>query len=94
MRWAVRFSKKAGKQYNKMPLEIRDAVQALVTELELKGPMQFEWKNFGKLKGMDQSYHCHVKSGRPTYVVCWQVIDKQIRIMEIYYVGTHEGAPY
>jgi mRNA-degrading endonuclease HigB of HigAB toxin-antitoxin module len=37
---------------------------------------------------------CHLKKGQPTYVAVWQVIDKEIRIVEIKYVGTHEKAPY
>ncbi len=31
---------------------------------------------------------------RRTYVCCWEVIDKRMKITEIYYVGTHEKAPY
>ena len=32
--------------------------------------------------------------GKPTYVCCWEVIDKQKKIIEVNYVGTHEKAPY
>jgi hypothetical protein len=39
-------------------------------------------------------YHCHIKKGRPTYVVVWQVTDREIKIVEVKYVGTHEGADY
>jgi hypothetical protein len=42
----------------------------------------------------DNSYHCHIKSGRPTYVVCWRVENKKVKIVEIFYVGTHENTPY
>lgn len=34
------------------------------------------------------------KGGKPTYVACWYIKDKKVKIVEIYYVGTHEKAPY
>jgi hypothetical protein len=37
---------------------------------------------------------CHLKKGQPTYVAIWQVVDKQIHLVEVSYVGTHEKAPY
>ncbi len=36
----------------------------------------------------------HLKKGRPTYVAIWEVTDKEIRIIEVIYAGTHEKAPY
>jgi mRNA-degrading endonuclease RelE of RelBE toxin-antitoxin system len=92
--WQVGFSGKAAKQLDRLPRDIQSVASALVAELEIRGPMLHDWKHFGKLKGQGERFHCHVKSGRPTYVVCWEVIDKRIRIMEVYYVGTHENAPY
>ena len=44
-------------------------------------------------KGTDKR-HCHLQKGRPTYVCCWEVINKKRKIIEVYYVGTHEKAPY
>jgi hypothetical protein len=38
--------------------------------------------------------HCHLIKGRPTYVACWEVKDPKNKILEVYYVGTHEKAPY
>ncbi len=92
--WQVGFSRKAAKQTSKLSHDIQSIVSALVAELEIKGPMVPGWKNFGKLKSQGEKFHCHIKSGRPTYVVCWETIDKKIRILEVYYVGTHENAPY
>ena len=94
MAWNVYFNKKARKQLDTMPLLIRETAQALVQEMEKLGPLRYNWKNFGSLKGSDRMYHCHIKDGRPTYVVCWEVKDKKIKIIEVYYVGTHEKAPY
>jgi hypothetical protein len=60
--------------------------------------MRKNWPNFGPLykqKGVpDNAYHCHLKQGRPTYVACWKIEDKKVKIVEVYYVGTHENAPY
>ena len=92
--WTVEITGKAYKQRDKLPEDIADALLALWTELKLEGPVQPEWPHYGKLKWRKDEYHCHLNKGRPTYVAVWQVLDKQIRLMEITYVGTHENAPY
>jgi hypothetical protein len=97
-KWRVIFSSAAARQKKKLPEAVIAQLASLAWDLEHKGPVQPEWSHYGQLKkGGDipaNSYHCHIKNGRPTYVVCWQVIDKTIRIIEIFYVGTHENAPY
>lgn len=70
---------------------MREKLAALVFEIEAVGPVRGNWKNYGKLS--DIRHHCHLKSGHPTYVVCWEITDKKVQIMEVYYVGTHEKAP-
>jgi hypothetical protein len=35
-----------------------------------------------------------LKKGRPTYVAIWEVMDKEIKLIEVIYAGTHEKAPY
>lgn len=94
MTWTVGFTNKAEKQFRKLPEDIQAAVSALRSDLKSRGPTVPEWKHFGKLHSQGSKYHCHIKSGRPTYVACWEVLDKRIRILEIYYVGSHENAPY
>lgn len=94
MSWTVCFTKRAAKQLRELPEIVQNQVDLLRSEIQVTGPMQPAWRNFGRLKGSPHQYHCHVKSGRPTYVVCWQVTDKQVQIVEVYYVGTHEKAPY
>jgi mRNA-degrading endonuclease RelE of RelBE toxin-antitoxin system len=96
--WDVRISQLALKQKKRLPEKIKMVFLRLIGDLETKGPIQKTWAHFSSL-GKDKrippnSYHCHIKSGHPTYVVCWQVVDKKIQIMEIFYVGTHENAPY
>jgi hypothetical protein len=50
------------------------------------------WPNYGKLSQIRR--HCHLKKGHPTYVAVWEVRDRQVQIIEVLYVGTHENAPY
>ncbi len=91
MSWKVLFSSKASKQFRKLPEAVKATTTLLIKEIELLGPMRGNWKNYRKL-GEDR-HHAHLKSGRPTYVACWQVLNKEERIVEVYYVGTHEKAP-
>ncbi len=97
-KWKVTFSSAAGKQARKLPDSVRAQLVTLLWDLECHGPIQQDWSHYSKLKKgprvPENSHHCHIKSGRPTYVVCWQVTDKTIRIIEVFYAGTHENAPY
>lgn len=94
MAWIVRTASKAQRQVERLPEPVRFAYVALAKELEALGPHRANWSHFGKLRGSRTAYHCHIVSGRPTYVACWEVKDKNIRLLEVYYVGTHESAPY
>jgi mRNA-degrading endonuclease RelE of RelBE toxin-antitoxin system len=94
MAWTVEFTGKAQKQYARLSEKIQLIVAALAGELETEGPSQPEWRHFGKLQGSADCYHCHLKTGRPTYVACWQALNRKIELMEVNYVGSHESAPY
>lgn len=95
--WTVDFSREAGKQYNKLKRSgsrpsINDVIDLLVLDLQKSGPQLPSWPHFGPL-GKEQ-FHCHLRRGKPTYVACWRIINKQLKQIEVYYVGSHEGAPY
>jgi len=96
--WDVLYTSSALKQKAKLPGKVQNQLDLLAKEIEIAGPIRRNWSHFGSLKKdkriPENSYHCHIKSGRPTYVVCWQVEDKIAKIVEIFYVGTHENAPY
>lgn len=93
--WSVEITRKVAKQLKKLPVAAQERFDLLAKELEAAGPHAARWSHFGKLRvAGKEAYHCHIKSGRPTYVACWEVVNKQIRIIEVYYVGTHENAPY
>ncbi len=95
--WTVDFSVKAGKQYKKLKLSgsrpsINDVIDLLALDLTKNGPLLPDWPHFGPLE--EGHFHCHLRRGKPTYVACWRVINKKTKQIEVYYVGTHEGAPY
>lgn len=72
---------------------------SLIEDLKKSGPAQASWPHYGQLKGQkgqkktEKRYHCHLLSGRPTIVACWRAFSSTLTA-EIYYVGTHENAPY
>jgi hypothetical protein len=90
--WIVRFSTKAGKAAQSLPLPVQTGFWLLVGDLRLKGPAAGNWPNYSKL-GQGR-HHCHIKKGRPTYVAVWREVKTEERTIEVIYVGTHEKAPY
>lgn len=80
------------KQIPKLPGAVQIQLARLVKEISILGPVRGNWPNYSPLGG--GRHHCHLKKGRPTYVACWQVQDKAVRLVEVYYAGTHEKAPY
>ncbi len=100
MIWNIEFTKKAVKQVNKLNPKAKEALRLLVEDLKTKGPFPGKaWPHYRKLtaqKGQarEDRRHCHLIRGKPTYVCCWVIIDNQLKQIEVYYVGTHEKAPY
>jgi hypothetical protein len=92
--WVVGMTRKASKGKSKLPLEMQITLLALFALLKEEGPTQPRWPHYGKLEGKKDTYHCHLNKGRPTYVAVWKVLDKDQKIIEVQYVGTHENAPY
>jgi len=96
MSWNVYFSRNAAKQVGKLNEKIVSILDLLIEDLRDNGAILGKrWPNYGKLKGHKiDSWHCHLVKGRPTYVCCWNLVDKQQKIIEVTYVGSHEKAPY
>ncbi len=92
MTWTIKISKKVSKMIAKLPKSIHQSLIALLANIESDGPVRGEWANYGKLS--TSRHHCHLKKGRPTYVAVWEVTNKEIKLVEVNYVGTHEKAPY
>jgi hypothetical protein len=96
MHWSIRFTTRAAKQAKLLEDRVLMALQVLINDLKKTGPAPGKhWHNYGKLHGKKQSdrRHCHLIKGNSTYVCCWEVF-KSERYIEVYYVGTHEKAPY
>ena len=95
-RWMVTLSRNALKQAKKLDRRTFRVFDLLVEGLVMNGPVPgSRWLSYGRLVGKkgEDKRHCHLRKGRPTYVCCWSV-DKKQRLIEVYYVGTHEKAPY
>lgn len=92
MKWTVRVHRRVEKTFPRLPEKIRDALITLMREIELTGPVRYNWPNYGWMKDR-KMHHCHLKKGRPTYVACWQADRLEITV-EVIYAGTHEKAPY
>jgi len=94
MAWTVRLTNKAAKQARKLPQNVQDILKLLTKEIMVLGPVRGNWKNYSKLEGRKNQYHCHIKTGKPTYVAVLEESDNEIKLVEIVYAGTHEKAPY
>ena len=97
MAWEVKIPNKIRKKVSKLPPFIQDAYYLLLNDLKKDGPEQPGWHHYGKLtsgKNQPERYHCHLNKGAPRYVAVWRVEDNTVEIMEMRYVGTHEGADY
>jgi mRNA-degrading endonuclease RelE of RelBE toxin-antitoxin system len=90
--WQVNLSPKALKQKGRLPKSIQEQLVFLIRDIELHGPVRGDWPNYSKLKPGE--HHCHLKKGKPTYVAVWVEQNREIRLIEVIYVGTHEKAPY
>ena len=84
--------KRVLKRVKKLPLPVKDDLATLLLDIERDGPVRGNWSNYGKL-GRNR-HHCHLKKGHPTYVAVWEETDKEIQLVEVTYVGSHEKAPY
>lgn len=92
MIWTVKIMRRALKQIDRLPVNVRENLTDLIRDMELHGPVRGNWPNYSRLS--ENRHHCHIKKGQPTYVTIWEVTDKRIKLIEVTYAGTHEKAPY
>lgn len=88
MSFDVRVKKPALKNLPKLPTLVQEKFAFLAKDLMERGPIQMAWPNYSKL-GRNR-YHCHLGY---SYVACW-TYEKGTITIEVYYVGSREGAPY
>ena len=86
--YKVIVKKKILRNIEKMPVPIQKKLQFLVLDLAKKGPERYEYQNYSK-PGPDR-YHCHLSY---KWIACWQNKKNSI-IIEVYYAGSRENAPY
>ena len=84
----VSVKKKVLKAAEKMPISVQKALAALLEDLREKGPVQPGWPNYSRIG--KEMYHCHLAR---KWVACWYCEDREL-IIEVYYAGSRENAPY
>jgi len=88
IKYGVTIKKKAVKGLQKLPMWVQKKLALLILDLTEKGPVQPAWQNYSKLS--DTEYHCHLGT---SWVACRRH-HKETIIIEVYYVGSREKAPY
>lgn len=76
------------KDAQKLPKNVQKTIGLLLSDLVESGPIQKGWNNFSALA--KNKYHCHLTG---SYVACWSH-KKGTVLIEVYYVGSREDAPY
>jgi len=72
----------------KAPRDVKKLFVQLVKDLETRGPIRTDWRNFSALSSTN--YHCHLNY---SWVACW-FWEKGTVLVEVYYAGSREDAPY
>ncbi len=88
MKYEVVLKRKVAKGLHKLPLRVQKKLAVLANDLRDTGPVQPVWQNYSKLSPTE--YHCHLGI---SWVACWRH-EKQSIVIEVYYVGSREKAPY
>jgi hypothetical protein len=86
--YKVIIKKSAIKGIEKMPQIAQLAMGNLIQDLRELGPILKNWSNFSKLG--KNKYHCHLTY---KWVACWEIIENKV-LIEVYYAGSRENAPY
>ncbi|MBD3393359.1 MAG: hypothetical protein GF418_14625 [Chitinivibrionales bacterium] len=89
MPFKVLVSRRVLKKIAKLPQKVQNRFDILYGVLQKSGPAgPHDWQKYSKLS--EHEYHCHLTYH---YVACWRHEKKSI-IVEVYYVGSREDAPY
>ena len=71
-----------------LPEKARMRLKLLLVDLRENGPVQPKYQNYSKIG--KNTYHCHLAYH---LVACWRCEEERL-ILEVYYVGSRENAPY
>lgn len=95
--WKITCASQADKEVQAAKNELKKEIDDFIDELKNQGPYLRHRPHFDSLHNQPgipmHAFHCHITDGSPTYVGCWSV-DKKTREITLFYVGTHEQAPY
>ena len=80
--------RKVARGLQKLPADVQKLLYLLIADLQAEGPIQRSWMNFSSLGS--NRYHCHLNY---RYVACWTCRKGEI-LIEVYYAGSREKAPY
>jgi hypothetical protein len=86
--YKIIIKKKVLKSMVKMPNPMQEKLTLLLRDLKEKGPVLPGWPSFSRLGG--NRFHCHLSR---KWVACWKHESDTI-IIEVYYAGSRENAPY
>ncbi len=86
--FTVVMPKRVEKQIQKLRLLEKKKLVQLIDDLREFGPVQNRWRNYSKLS--DLAHHCHLSYH---WIACWRETEKEL-VLEVYYVGSRENAPY
>ena len=87
--YTVAIKRKYLREISRLPKEVIQRFDLLYEVLKQSGPAgPYQWQNYSKLS--ENEYHCHLNY---RYVACWRCEKKSI-VVEVYYVGSRENAPY
>jgi hypothetical protein len=84
----IKIRGKVLRNIEEMPVQIQKMLANLLDDLRARGPIRKEWPNFSRLE--KDTYHCHLAY---KWVACWQC-GKKSNLIEVYYAGSRENAPY
>ncbi len=84
----VFIKKRILKNAKKIPEYVQKIFSKLLDDLRDKGPIRAEYPGFSKLEA--NKYHCHLKY---KWVACRRCKENSI-LIEVYYAGSRENAPY
>ncbi len=87
-KYEIRITKRSLKNIGKLPEKERYILSVLLENIEKHGPVQPGFRNFSRL-GKNR-YHCHLSYH---WVACWECRSGKY-VVEVYYVGSRESAPY
>ncbi len=88
VKYKVMLSKRVLKRLARLPEKVRKRFEDLAQVLRAGPTAPYAFQNYSPLG--DGGYHCHLGY---RHVACWRC-EKGTIIIEVYYVGSREDAPY